>query len=218
MSTMAFRTLKAALETLLDANANGLYSVEGFQRQSHDAEGLVGYGRHVTVFYRQGQFDKARSGWLQGPFKHAVTYQVELKLAAPAHADLTALDPRVPATPQERMSALAAMAPAAKVADDQWDELADLIWNILIAPANADTLGGVNIEDRWIANVQKEMPAPLGEYVLLAGTMDYTCTVIETPPGDSGIPAAANAIDTTLTGTADQTGAAVDPALQGAKT
>ena len=214
---MAFRTVKTALQTLLDANAAGRFSVEGFQRQSHDAEGLVGTGRHVTVFYRSGAFEKSRSGWLQGPFKHAITFQVELKLAAPASADLTVLDPRVQATPQERMSALSAMSSAAANADDQWDELAEYVWGILIDPRNADTLGGVNIEDRWISNVSKENPSPLGEYVILSGTMDYTCTVVETPAGETPVTAGAGAVDVTLQETADPTGAPLDPAAQGAK-
>jgi hypothetical protein len=209
-------TIRNGLLALLAANSAGRFSVEGFQRQSHAADELEGNLRHVTVFYRGGQFDKSKSGWVAGPFKHAMTFQVELTLAAKATADLSALsDPN--ATAQQLMSALAASISASAQADTLWDELAGIIWGILMAPANVDAMGGVTIEDRWVANIQKENPPPQGEMVILSGTMDYTCTVVETVIGDAGVPAGANAVDTTLQGTADLSGAPLDPAAQGAK-
>jgi hypothetical protein len=212
---MLFRTVKDGLNTLLADNAGGRFSVEGFQRQSHAAEEMVGQKRHVTVFYRSGQFDKSKSGWHAGPFKHAATYQVELTLAAPASADLSALT-SANATPQQLMSALSAMQPAAKAADDLWDELGEYIYQILMDPRNSDTMGGVPISDRWISNISKESPAPMGEYVLLGGTMDYTCTLTETPSGETGTPAGANAMDIDLTVTTPA-GTAADSAKAGAK-
>jgi hypothetical protein len=213
---MLFRTVKDGLNTLLADNAGGRFSVEGFQRQSHAAEEMVGQKRHVTVFYRSGQFDKSKSGWHAGPFKHAATFQVELTLAAPAYADLSALTSGN-ATPQQLMSALSAMQPAAKAADDLWDELGDFIWQILMDPRNSDAMGGVPISDRWISNISKESPAPMGEYVLLGGTMDYTCTVTETVSGEIAVTGSLKTIDTDLQETTDPTGAPLDPAAQGAR-
>jgi hypothetical protein len=214
---MAFRTVKSALETLLDSSAAGRYSVEGFHRQSHSAEEILSEKRHVSVFYRQGSFEKTRSGMYQGPFKHAAVFPIELKLAAPALADLTVLDPRVQATSQQRMSALSAMISAAKNADDLWDEVMDIVWNILMAPSNSDFIGGINIEDRWIGSAQKENPSPLGEYVILTGTMEYGCTINELPAGDVGVPAGTGAVDVAIDGTADITGVTTDSAKQGAR-
>ena len=208
--------IREALLSLLEANASGRFSVEGFQRQSHDAESLLGNLRHVTVFYRSGQLDKARSGWLQGPFRHAMTFQVELKLAAQASADLRILmDPN--ATPQAFASALAASDSAAHQADILWDELSGILFGILLDPRNSQTLGGVQISDRWISNINKESPPPVGEYVLLTGTMDYTCTVTESVAGEVGTPAGAGAVDVSLSVTSDPTGASPDPAKAGAK-
>lgn len=213
---MAFRTIKAALSSLLAANAAGRFFVEGFQRQSHAAEEMVGTHRHVTVFYRSGQLPKGSSGWLAGPYKHAMTFQIELILSAPATVDLRVLQ-NPGATPQELMSALAAQQAAARNADAQWDELADFVWNILMDARNASLgLTTLGIADRWVGNVQKENPAPMGEYVLLSGTMDYTCTAVERAAGAVGIPAG-TAVDVTLTETADITGAATDSAAQGAR-
>jgi hypothetical protein len=214
---MAFELVRDALAATLAANAVDRFSVDTFQRQSHAAEELVGKHRHVSVYYRQGNFEKGRSGWLQGPFKHAVTLSVELLLAAPASMDLNIMNDKT-ATPTQLMSALAASREAAEVANLAWDELARMLWQILISPLN-DSLGLTTmvIEDRWISNVQKEHPAPMGEYVLLSGTMDYTCTIVETAVGDLGVPAGAGAFDTTLQETTDLTGAPLDPAAQGAR-
>jgi hypothetical protein len=211
---MTFEVIRDALKTTLTASASGRFNVDTFQRQSHAADELVGSNRHVSVFYRSGSFDKGRSAWLQGPFRHGMTFAVDLLLAAPAKMDLTVLkDPN--ATPQELMSALAALQEAGDVANLSWDELADIVWNILMDPRNSDLgLPAGTISDRWIANVQKESPAPMGEYVLLSGTMDFTCNAVETPAGEVGV-AAAGGVDISLTETADITGAGLDSAKQG---
>jgi len=202
--------IRTAILSVLDAAAAGRFTVEGFQRQSHAAEELT--LRHVTVFYRQGQFDKSRSGWVQGPFRHNMTFSVELALAAPARMDLTIINDDT-ATPQTRMSALAASIEAAANADALWDELAGIIWDILIDPRNLSL--GLPISDRWIPSIRKENPAPRGEFVLLTGSMDYTCEGVETPSGETGIAGAG--IDLTQDQTADITGSAIDSAEQGAK-
>ena len=186
---MAFRTIRDAIIATLSSQAAGRFSLDTYQRQSHAAEALVGANRHVSVFYRSGAFEKARSGWLQGPFKHAMTFAVELLLAAPASMDLQVItDPA--ATPQQLMSALAASQEAADAANLSWDELAEIVWGILIDARNASLgLTTVGVEDRWISNVRKENPAPMGEYVLLSGSMDFTCTAVERAAGAVGVPA-----------------------------
>jgi hypothetical protein len=216
---MLFRTVKQALETTLMSNANGQFTVEGYQRQSHAAEEILGTLRHVSVFYSRGAFDKARSGWLSGPWKHAMTFTVQLELSAQASMDLSVLNPNVTATGAQRMAALAASQTAGIVADEYWDQLAEIVWQILINPVNQQ-LGltpPIGISDRWIDNISKEHPAPVGEYVILTGTMDYSCLGSETTAGVIGTPAGKNAIDVTLNETADITGAVYDPAQQGAK-
>src|SRR5208282_5353987 len=98
---MLFRAVKAAIENTLQLNANGQFTVEGYQRQSHAAEEILGTLRHVSVFYSRGAFDKARSGWSAGPFKHAMTFSVQLELSAQASMDLSSLSPGSTATASE---------------------------------------------------------------------------------------------------------------------
>jgi len=205
--------VKTALVDLLGSSAAGRYVVEGYQKQTYGAEAISGQLRHVAVYYSGGQFDKARSGWMQGPFRHAMSFRVELVLAAAARMDLAILDDPG-ATAQARQSALAASFEAAAAADTLWDELAGLIWMSLMDPRNA-YLGGLAIAERWIGSIQKDNPSPRGEFVLLSGSMEYTCSGIETPSGESGV--AMQAIDVSLEETADLTGAGMDSAKQGAK-
>jgi hypothetical protein len=217
---MAFEVVRDALTTTLKANTASRFSTDTFQRQSHGAEELVGNNRHVSVYYRSGQFEKGRSGMWAGPFKHSSTFAVELLLAAPSKADLNVLNPQniADATPQQLMSALAAMQEAGEVANLAWDELARIVWQILMEPVNENLgLTGRVIEDRWISNISKEAPSPMGEYVLLGGTMDYTCTIVETVAGEIAVPGSLKAVDSTLTETIDLSGTPADPALQGAK-
>ncbi len=191
---MLFEQVKAALIQLLGAQAAGRYAVDGYRGQSRGAEAISGNLRHVTAYYRSGQFDKARSGWLQGPHRHAMTFAVELTLAAAARVDLSVLDDPE-ATPQARMSALAASLEAAANADSLWDELAGILWNILMDPRNAEP-GGLAVAERWVGSLQKDNPAPKGEFVLLSGSMDYTCSGVERPAGEAGVEAAS--IDVSL--------------------
>ena len=202
--------VREALKSILGAAAGGRYTVEGFQRQAHGAEEIVGNLRHVTVFYRQGAFDRSRSGWLQGPFQHGMTFAVQLQLAAPAKIDVASIENAQSA--QEFMSALGGMEEAAANADALWDELSGIVYGILMSPLNM--IPGT--ADRWISSIQKDNPAPRGEYVLLTGTMDYTCTGPETVTGAVGV-APTEGVDIDLQATADITGATVDPAKAGAK-
>ena len=226
MSTWQVPVVKSAILALLAANSGAHFTVEGYQRQSHAAEEIAGQLRHVTVYYRSGAFDKAKSGWVAGPFKHAMTFAVELVLAAASTTDLSALT-SPSASAQARMTALSASLTAAANADALWDELSGLVWNILVDPVNMQLgLTSPVIADRWISNIQKSSPPPQGEFVLISGTMDYTCTVVEQVVGATPVTAGANAIDVTLNETIDQTfvgsgtapdNAKLDPAKQGAK-
>jgi hypothetical protein len=217
---MQFRVIKTAISNLLGAQAAGRYTVEGYQRQSHSAEEILGNLRHVTVYYVSGAFPEGESALEQGPYDHEMTFRVELLLSAAATADLTALGDQN-ATAAQYAAALAASLPASANADSLFDELVDIVWTILIDTPNRDLgLPQYTIEKRWIRNIQKEHPLPRGEYMVLAGTMDYVCRSVERTPalGVQLVPAGAHALDASIGETADITGATQDPALQGVKT
>jgi hypothetical protein len=213
---MQFRTIKTALTNLLGAQAAGRYTVEGFQRQSHSAEEILGNLRHVTVYYHTGNFPE--DALEQGPFDHEMTFHVGLLLSADSKADLsTLLNPN--ATSGQYAAALAASLPASANADSLFDELVDIVWNILIDTPNRDLgLPQFTIEKRGIRRIAKEAIVFRGEYVVIGGTMDYVCRIIERAPGVAPTPAGGHALDATINETADVTGATQDPAQQGVKT
>jgi hypothetical protein len=212
---MTFRTIPPALLVTLGAAAASRFTVEGYDKQSHAVEELLNDLRHVTVLYSSGQMQRAASAWVSGPVQHECTFPVELLVAADAKADLTVLNDTT-STALEYTSALAAMQPAAKRANDNWDELFDLVWNILMAPANmALGLAAGVVANRWCGNPQKAKPFSRGKYILVSGTFDYTCTVQEYPTGVVGV--AGESVDLSMTVTADLEGTTSDPAKQGAE-
>lgn len=215
--------IKARLIALLGASAGSAFTLEGYQRQSHSAETMV--MPHVTVFWKSTDFPREGSGWQAGPFRASITFAVELKIAAPAKADLSVLESSG-ATASQLMAALSAMEAAAANADDMFDTAAGTLWSILMDPVNSQLSNGgtpLAMANRWVANARKEQPVPRGEYVILSGSLDYTCTGTETITSVVGTPATAG-IDIALQETADQTydGSAgqsgkLDTAQQGAK-
>ena len=210
---MQFQTVKTALAALLAANAASLgYSIVGYQAQSHGAEEIANYQRHVEVYYGSGTFPRDKSS-IVGPFAHEVTYKVSLIISGTARADLSVLESPT-ATDAQRASALEASLAAADFADRLWDDLAAKVWNLLMMPANR-SLGldtGV-VSDRYISNLKKNSPSRQGSFVILDGTMDYTCRVIETPTGETPVPG--TTIEAGIILTSDKTGTVLDSALQG---
>lgn len=215
---MQFRTIKQAIVDLLGSQAAGRYTVESYQRQSHSADEILNNLRHVSVYYVSGGFPEAESALEQGPYDHEMTFRVELLLSADSKTDLRVLtDPN--ASSDAYASAIAASLPATANADALFDELVDIVWNILIDTPNRDLgLAQYTIERRWIRNVNKEHPLARGEYMVLAGTMDYVCRAVEKTAGVQGVTAGANALDASINETADITDQVLDPAKQGVET
>jgi hypothetical protein len=42
------------------------------------------------------------------------------------------------------------------------------------------------VSNRWIDRIQKDIPAPNGEYVILTGSMDLTVRAVEDVKGEEG--------------------------------
>ncbi len=217
--SMNYELVKAAILTTLAANVNGgspsapRFSLEGYQRQSHAAEEVEGALRHVSVYYRGGTWPKEDSGWYSGPFTHEARFAVEILLSARATMDLTVIESPT-ASDAQRMAALAASTEAASRADALWDEVAGIVWGILMDPRNMQLgLTTPIISERWIASTTKAEVVRMGGFVVLSGSMDYTCRFPETAPGETGV--TAHDIDHNLKVTTDQTGAVVDPAKAG---
>lgn len=197
--TMLFRTLKANLTTILGAAAAGQYTVVGYQQQTIDAKEVLGLRRRVQVFFDSGDFSKGKAG-VASSTQHEITYRVELTVSASAKGDLTVINNPASTDPQ-RATAIAAFQTAASEADDSLDEFFDLIYQVLMDADNLDigTSGPpYAVSNRWVSGMRKSSIIPQGEYVILTGSIDYTCQAIENITGAIVTPAGVGPFDQTL--------------------
>lgn len=182
--TMNFRTAKANLLSILDANPVS-YVVIGFRRQGKSAEEVLNYGRTVQVFYASGDFVKD-VGRMRGNVQHDVTFRIELTVAKDCEGDLSIInDPD--AYPDQVSLAINMFQEATDLADTSMDELIELIYQKLMNATQYDvgfTKGTVS--NRWISNVTKDSPVPRGESVILTASMLYTCRMSEEIVGAVG--------------------------------
>ena len=184
--TMQFRQLKASVIALLEANAVGLFRVEGSQPQAQSAEEFLGNDRSVRVFYGAGDFTKSSSS-MAGPFTHEVNFGLQFTIVQPATVDLSVLtDPN--ATPAQRIAALAASGSAADLADDSFDEFVDLVFQILMDARNQWLgLPKYSTGDRWVSGIKKNDVETFGEYVVLTGQVILTASLEEVVEGETPI-------------------------------
>lgn len=186
--TMSFRTLKASAVALLGAAAAGRFRVVGYKQRATSADEAAGVLRTVQVFYSGGQFPK-NAGGSMGPVMHDVTLKVELIAAAAANGDLAALA-SPDSTAQEFSDALESFQESSEAADIAIDELADIVYQILMDGRNISLgLSTGDVANRWIQSIDKNAPNAKGEYVVMSASMDLTCRVAETLTGDPGVAA-----------------------------
>lgn len=185
---MQFRELKAAVVNLLGAAAAGRYTVAGYQKRGVAAEEVRDDLRLVQVFYQGGKFPES-AGSLAGPAAHDVTLRIEMAAGTGAKGDLSPLaDPA--ATPAQLQAALASFQDASLLADGSFDELADIIYQILMNTRNIDLGRPVGyVANRWISGIDKQAPNARGEFVIVPGSIDLTCRIVEVFDGDAGAPA-----------------------------
>ena len=183
---MEFREVKNAVaQTLVDAAA-GRFLVVGHQRQQKAAEASVGNNRLVEVYFKRESFSKSR-GRANGPVAGDVTIAIELTVAEPAKADLSALN-NPNATPTELSTALFNMKEAGAAADEAMDELAEIVYQILMDARNIYYgLGKGRVNGRWVSDIEKDQPNDRGGLVLLTGAMNIEMRVSEEVPGDTGV-------------------------------
>ncbi len=180
---MLFRQIKTNIINILTTAEAGRFQTLSYQRQGKAAIEFFGTKRMVEVYFDSGIFSK-RSAAIQGPFEHAMNFNIELSVAEAAKGDLSVLLDQG-STPAERAIALNNFNEAAPLADESFDELFEIVWQILTDARNY-SLGldkGI-VVDRWIENVQKNQALPDGEYVVLTGSMNLKCTAKEEVLGD----------------------------------
>jgi hypothetical protein len=194
---MIFRQVKTALTALLAGAAQGRFTVIGNQEQAQGADQVSESLRSVQVFYRRGDFPKS-GGSQNGPTKHDMTFALELTLGQPAKIDLVTInDPS--STPTQLSTAIANSKRAHDLADQSFDEFADLIYQILMDARNQDLgLADYTISNRWVGNVEKDDPVVRGQYVVISGGAQLTCSTTEAVDGDPGVEVTDPILDVTV--------------------
>ena len=183
--TMQFETVKASIVAILGAAEAGRYQTVGFQRQSINADEVLDDLRQVQVFYTRGDFPK-RAGRNTGSVGHDATYRIELTVSKAAVGDLSTLnDPS--ASPTQLATALAGYNEATSEADTSIDELAGIIYQVLMSALNYDMGQSVGaVSNRWVPSISKDTPTPRGALVVLTGNMELNLRITEAITGDTG--------------------------------
>ncbi|MHA1288296.1 MAG: hypothetical protein ACTSPB_12905 [Candidatus Thorarchaeota archaeon] len=197
---MRFRSVKGTLVGLLGAASSGKFVVIGYQDSSRAAPEVLDEKRTIQVFYSAGDFPKSGGG-LSGPVMHEISFRVELTVAKSAVGDWNALN-NPASTPAELENALENFQISTDLADDSFDELVQIIYQILMDARNIDLGQDVStdgpVANRWIGQVRKDKPDTRGQYVILTGYMELTCKVDEQVLGDVGTYAADHTVETSI--------------------
>lgn len=179
--TMMFRTVKAALVTILGNASTGSYRVIGYQRQSTDADTTTGTNRRVSVSYVSGSFPRSGSS-PRGPVRHEMEFAIELLCSAKANGNLAALS-NPESTDEQKAAAIAAFTPAAEAVEVQMDSFIDAIYQVLMSNEairlDDGTLGDLKVSNRWISSVRKDDPMPSGSLAVLTATITYSVIAME---------------------------------------
>ena len=183
---MNFRTVVAAIITVLGNAADSRFRVIGYRGQGKDAQDVRANRRLVQVYYSAGDFPK-RASRSVGTAMHDMVFNVGLTVSAPCQADLVTINSSA-TTPTQKAAALLAMIEASAVADTLWDELAELVYQILKDGRNRDLGLAVGvIAEPWVQSLKKDPPANDGGLVVLTGAVQYCCRTTEDADGDVGV-------------------------------
>lgn len=209
---MQFRTIGAALDSLLAAKGAGKFVVNDAQRQGLGADEITKFPV-VTVMYEQGDFPKSSGGYMS--LQHDMSFTLDIFVAAPAKMDLSTIDSPT-ATTVQIAAAIAAATSASKQADSLIDQTFEALFQILRDPRNKDLgLTSGTVANAWPGQFQKGAAEPRGEYVMLSAKWSYNFRARELAPGEVGTALAS--VDTAVHVTADISGAQTDPAPAGAQ-
>lgn len=185
---MNFEILRDAFIDLLGDSAAGRYTVVGYQKQAQSTDPE----KTVQVYYSSGDFPKS-DGSQNGPMMHHISFELGLTVIQAAAGDLSTLNDSA-ATQSELATALATFQSAAYLADRNLDELARVLYQIIMDARNQDLglplTGYPDIKkcaSRWIESMRKDNPVDYGEYVVLTGAITVTCKIDEQVLGDTPV-------------------------------
>jgi len=184
--------LKKSIETLLEQNAAGRYAVITPGNRKSDAEDIFQKPR-VTVFYSEGSFDKRKSS-VNSPYHHDCTFNVWIRVGAKAKVDLAVLQ-NPASTPEQYAAALAGSDSASVLVDEKADKLLAVLYDVIMSPVNRN-LGTDYVTSRWITQIKKNNPEPMGAIVTETAFLTLTAQCEEEVSGEEGTPG--NGVDTVL--------------------
>lgn len=188
---MVFEQVKESVATILSDAAAGRFVTVGHQRQAQAAEQVLDSSRTVQVFFSGSKFGKA-GGRLNGPTQSDVTFRIELTVSKAAAADLTTINAEG-STQQQIQTAVAALQESAALAETSWNELARIVYEILMDGRNLGLgLAKGVVANRWVSGMGKDDVLDKGEYVVITGSVVLEARVAEEPPG--AVPVAANIV------------------------
>ena len=186
----------SVINNVLGPAEAGRYITIDYQKQTTDLEDVLDNFRTVQVFYSSSDFPKNASA-LQGPFKHEISYRLELSVSKRAEVNLAPLVDEG-STDEEREKAWKSFKESGAAADKSFNELVRIMFQVIMDARNIDLgLEPGFATDRWIGQVRKDEPEVTGELVALTGTMLLTCSTSEEAGGDPGV-TGAHTIDTTV--------------------
>jgi hypothetical protein len=106
----------------------------------------------------------------------------------PAKGDLATLE-NPSATAPELQAALASLQIAEFLVNQSWNDLASIVYQILMDARNLDLgLAPVRVANRWVDQPLKDPVLRRGELVVLTGSMKLTARMPEELLGDEGVP------------------------------
>lgn len=196
---MNFRTLKANLITILGDAEASRYRTVGYQQQGSGAEEFLGTKRRVQVIASSGDFPKSKAGQSTST-QHELDFGIELTVSSNSAGDLSVLNDDL-ATESQLITALSQFQDASEIADDSFDELVEIVYQILMDGRNIDigTTGLPHIvSSRWAGGWSKDKPMNFGKQVVITGTVQFTCQTVEDIVGDTGTPAGVGPFNQTL--------------------
>lgn len=176
---MNFRLIAASIAKILQDSSGNCFRVTTEQTLGKAAEQMLGNNRLVEVYHRTGQPQLESSAYSGGPIQELNSYQIELSVAGDAKLDLETLK-RVDAQSYEKAGVLATPQFASVVANESFDELMELVMQILLDPRNID-MGmpeGI-VGKRWISDRRKDDPQLQGDLVVLTGVLVLSLLVEE---------------------------------------
>jgi len=194
--TMVFETVQASIVAILAAAEAGRYQTVGYQRQSVNADTVLDDLRQVQVFFSRGDFSK-RAGRNTGSVGHDATYRIELTVSKAAVGELSVLD-NPSATPAQLATALANYNEATYEADTSLNELAGIVYQVLMDGLNYDMgQSKGSVSSRWVPSISKDTPTTRGALVVLTGSLELNLRITEAITGDTGTESA-EYYDTTI--------------------